>query len=170
LTHAIRAVSDRFDRECRRTFARTVNATFEFDPHDTELLPPCYPIESVTRFETKSSEATGWQELIPAPDYLIRRSCIISLSSPLRTPHSALRILYTGGYVLPGDTPSPSNAPLPADLEQAALEQVVFWFANRDRVGVIREWPKGGLYQQFADLDLIPSVRATLAKYARILW
>jgi hypothetical protein len=135
----------------------------------------CYPIESVTRFETKSSESTGWLELMPAPDYLIRRSCSISLSAPLSTldaPRPLARLKYTGGYVLPGDNlqPSTCNLQLPADLEQAALEQVVFWFANRDRVGVIREWPKGGLYQQFADIDLLPSVRATLAHYARILW
>jgi hypothetical protein len=83
LTAAIKAVSARFDNETNRTLARTENAIHEFDPTDTEILPPCYPIETVSKFETKTSETTGWQEIQPAPDYLIRKSCIISLPSPL---------------------------------------------------------------------------------------
>ena len=172
LTNAIRAVSARFDHECRRTLARTVNATQEFDAADTEFCVACYPIETVAKFELKTSETQGWLEQ-PAPDYLIRHSCIISLPAPLTTllaPRPLCRVTYTGGYVLPGVVPDAGQTALPADLEQAAVEQIVFWFANRDRVGVIREWPKGGLYQQFADIDLVPSVRAVLAKYARVLW
>ena len=83
LTAAIKAVSARFDRETNRTLARTENATDEFDPADTEIIASCYPIEAVTRFETKTSESTGWQEITPAPDCLIRRNCIISLAQPL---------------------------------------------------------------------------------------
>jgi hypothetical protein len=51
LTSAIKSVSARFDKETNRTLARTENATFEFDPRDTELSVPCYPIESVSIFE-----------------------------------------------------------------------------------------------------------------------
>src|SRR5205085_2320537 len=106
LTSAIRAVSARFDKETNRTLARTENATFEFDSADTELSPPCYPIESVTKFETKSSESSGWTEIQPHT-YLIRRSCIISLEMPLNLQPSTFnlqlsRVTYTGGYLLPG--------------------------------------------------------------------
>ena len=167
LTAAIKGVSARFDRETNRTLARTENATFEFDPADTEILVPCYPIETVTKFETKSSESEGWVEVTPTPQYLIRSSCIISLAAPFRTPHSAFRILYSGGYVLPGDTPAPGQTALPDDLEQAAIEQVAFWFQTRDHVGAKTLWPKDGVYQQFADTDLLPSVRAVLKRYQR---
>src|SRR5438094_8664727 len=51
LTNAIKEVSDRFDKQCNRTLARTTTATHEFDANDTEILPPCYPIESVTKFQ-----------------------------------------------------------------------------------------------------------------------
>src|SRR2546426_9592484 len=105
-----------------------------FDATDTEILPPCYPIESVTKFELKSNEADGWSEQTGV-QYLIRRQCAISLSSPLHTPNSALctaRIQYAGGYVLPGSTPSAGQTALPDDLEQAAVEQVAYWFRNRD--------------------------------------
>jgi hypothetical protein len=56
---------------------------------------------------------------------------------------------------------------LPHDLEQSAVEQAAYWYQNRDHLGVIREWPKGGTYQQFVDLDLLPSVRSVLRKYER---
>jgi hypothetical protein len=132
LTTAIRALSARFDKETNRTLARTENATFEFDPQDTELCPPCYPIETVTKFETKSSELTGWIE-VSAVQYVIRHSCIISLQTPLNLQLSTFnlqlaRVSYTGGYVLPGTTPAAGQTPLPDDLEQAAVEQIAFWF------------------------------------------
>src|SRR6267142_1146154 len=89
LTNAIKAVSARFDKETNRTLSRTTAAIHEFDATDTEILPPCYPVESVTKFELKSNETDGWSEQTGV-QYLIRRQCVISLSSPLRTPNSAL--------------------------------------------------------------------------------
>src|SRR5437660_1801451 len=81
LTNAIKAVSDRFDKETNRTLARTTTATHEFDATDTEVVPPCYPIEAVTKFELKSNETAGWTEQTGL-QYLIRRQCVISLSAP----------------------------------------------------------------------------------------
>jgi hypothetical protein len=170
LTSAILAVSARFDQETNRTLARTENATFEFAAADTEIVVPCYPIESVAKFELKSSEPEGWVEQ-PGVSYLLRRACVISLHSALRTPHSALwraRVIYTGGYLAPGSAPQTGATPLPADLEQAAIEQTAFWFQTRDMVGVLRQWPHGGDYEQLADLDLLPSVRAVLAHHTRM--
>jgi hypothetical protein len=175
LTATIKAISARFDHETNRTLARTENATFEFDPGDTEISVPCYPIEIVTRFESKTSETTGWQEITPAPDYLLRSACIISLQTPLfpalLSPLSALRVVYTGGYLLPGspppDPPVPGCQALPDDLEQAAVEQCAYWFQKRDLLGVKTTWPKDGIYRQFADLDLLSSVTATLKCHTR---
>lgn len=175
LTNAIKAVSARFDRECNRTLARTENATCEFDAVSTEICVPVYPIEAVTKWETKQSESEGWLEQ-PAPDYLIRSACVISLHSPLSTinsPPSTCRLTYTGGYVLPGapdPQPSPTNPQplrLPDDLEQAAVEQVAWWFQNRERLGLSRVWDYHATYRQFADLDLLTSARAVLDKYRR---
>jgi Phage gp6-like head-tail connector protein len=169
LTSAINAVSSRFDRETNRTLARTENATHEFDPGDTEILVSCYPIESVAKFELKSSESAGWLEQTDV-EYLIRHSCIISLPSGLCSPSSVLlvaRVTYTGGYVLPGSTlPAPSS-PLPPDLESAAIEQVAHWFQTRDYLGLKTHWPSGGIYLMFTQDPLLPSVVATLKKYER---
>jgi len=173
LTNAIAAVSARFDRECRRTFARTVAFCQEFDGASTEIVADCYPVETVTKFELKASEAEGWVEQ-DTPGFLIRGRCIITLHAPFSTLHAPrllARVTYTGGYRLPGspplDPPVAVCQELPADLEQAAVEQVAFWFQTRDHAGVLREWPKGGTYEQFADLDLLPSVRAVLRRYER---
>src|SRR5947209_16513687 len=96
LPSAIKAVSDRFDKETNRNLARTTTATHEFDAADTEILPLCYPIESVTKFELKSNETDGWSEQTGV-QYLIRRACVISLRSPLSTlnPEPSLcRVTY----------------------------------------------------------------------------
>src|SRR5439155_8115082 len=81
-TSAIKAVSDRFDKECNRTLARATAATHEFDANDTEILPPRYPVEAVTKFERKTNETDGWTEQTGV-QYLLRRQCVISLASPL---------------------------------------------------------------------------------------
>ena len=106
LTSAIKAVSDRFHRECNRRLPRTADATHEFSPADTEVLPPCYPVESVTKFKLKSNETDGWTEQTGVR-YLLRRACVISLLSPLSSSINSpvARLTYTGCYVLPGDKP-----------------------------------------------------------------
>src|ERR1051325_10988657 len=160
LTNALKAVSTRFDNECNRNFARAADTLHEFSAEQTELRPERYPIESVTKFELKQNESDGWVEQTGI-EYLIRRSCVVSLLSPLSSlPSSARlgRITYTGGYVLPGTTPAPGQTPLPDDLEQAAVEQVAYWFRNRDKRGLIRSWPHQGTCEVFAQLDLLLDV------------
>ena len=173
LTRAVEAVSARFDRECNRTLARTVGATQEFPATDTEIIARCYPIETVTRFELKTSEAAGWLEQTGTV-YLLRQACVISLSVPLSfiAQVSSLgpllgRVTYTGGYVMPGSTPSAGQSALPADLESAATEQVAAWFQQRDKLGLIRHWPKGGIYLVFTQLPLLPQVTAIIRPHQR---
>ena len=147
LTTAIKAVSARFDQETNRTLARTTGMTDEFSAEQTEIAVSCYPIEAVTKFELKSNETDGWSEQTGI-DYLIRRQCVISLSAPINSQLSTInppvaRVAYTGGYVLPGESRvgvPPATPDLPSDLEQAAVEQVAYWFRNRDNTGLIRTW------------------------------
>ena len=171
LTNAILAVSARFDHETHRTLARTENFTQEFDPSDSEILSSCYPVEYVSKFELKTSESTGWQEIQLTPDFLIRSSCIISLSQPLNpqlsTLNSLARLIYTGGYLLPDSPDTPGATRLPVDLEQAAVEQVAYWFQTRDHLGLKTTWPHEGTYAQFAQLPLILPVQAVLKRYER---
>ena len=173
LTRAIEAVSARFDRECNRTLARTVGATQEFSATDTEIVARCYPIETVSKFEVKTTEAEGWVEQTGV-GYLLRAACVISLSAPLSFMPQAsysnaqvARVTYTGGYVLPGTTLSTGQTALPADLESAAVEQVAVWYQQRDKLGLIRHWPSGGVYMVFTQLPLLPQVTASLRPHRR---
>jgi len=169
LTNGIKAVGARFDRICNRTFARTVSAMHEFEPCETELAPACYPIESVSKFELKSTEAGGWIEQTGV-DYVIRHGCVIALrlALPGASSPALARVTYTGGYVLPGTTPASGQTALPDDLEQASVEQVASWFLNRDKLGLIRRWPKGGIYEQFIQTELLPAVTEVLKGYVRV--
>jgi hypothetical protein len=173
LTRAIEAVSARFDRECNRTLARAVGATEEFAAADTEIIPSCYPIEAVAKFELKTSEAEGWVEQAEVK-WLVRGGCVISLSAPLSfAPRFAwmspvlARVTYTGGFVLPGTAPGAGQTALPADLESAAIEQVAAWFQQRDKVGLMRYWPSGGTFLVFAQLPLLAQVSASLRPHQR---
>jgi hypothetical protein len=173
LTGAIEAVSARFDRECNRSLARTVGATQEFAVGDTEIVARCYPVETVTRFELKTSEAEGWVEQGGA-DYVVRGGCVISLRRPLSLVPEAswggpqvAQVTYTGGYVLPGAAAGAGETALPADLESAAVEQVAAWFQQRDKLGLLRSWPSGGTFLVFAQLPLLLQVSAILRPYRR---
>ena len=169
LVNALGAITARFDAETNRTLARTVDDTHEFDSDQTEILVPCYPIESVTRFQTKISETTGWI-VQSGVEYLLRKQSLISLASaldPVPTARRLASVTYTGGYLLPGSAPVPSAIPLPPDLEQAAVEQVAFWFQSKDKLGLKTSWPTGH-YEQFVTFDLLPSVTSVLRKYTRL--
>jgi hypothetical protein len=166
LTNAIKAISARFDNECNRAFARTVNAIEEFGGEELEIRPACYPIESVSKFELKNNETDGWVEQTDV-EFLLRRNCVVSMRSPLGCFREAGRITYTGGYVLPGSSPGVGQTALPDDIEQAAVEQAAYWYRNRDKLGLIRTWPHDGTFEAFAQLDLLIEVKAVLSKYER---
>lgn len=167
LTLVIRSVSVWFEHEANRELSRQVGTVYEFAADETELTLPCYPIESVTRLEYKSDEINGWVAR-PTVRYQVRRGCIVWLAEKLGSYLEQGRVVYTGGYVLPGETALPGQAALPQDLEQAAVEQVTYWFQNRERIGLARCWENAGTYRQFyGDLSLLPSVRKLLTKYRR---
>ena len=102
----------------------------------------------------------------------LRQACIISLTLPLSfvpqvvTPQLA-RVTYTGGYVMPGTTPSAGHTGLPANLETAAIEQDAAWFQQRDKLGLIRHWPSGGTYLVLTQLPLLPQVTTMIRPFQR---
>jgi hypothetical protein len=169
LTNYIKHASGRFARECNRIFDRAAGATFEFHAHEREIAPDRYPIESVTGFDLKSNEAEGWVAQSNV-SYLISPSlCLIQLAAPLGACSQKARVTFTGGYVLPGATVSAGQTPLPDEIEQACIDQVVYWYQNRQRLGLLSTSGEGGSSQQMKTLDLLPHVAAVLKKYERWL-
>jgi len=166
ITNAIKAVSARSEQHCNRRWERTVAATYEFDAQDREILVDRAPIESVTKFELKTTETEGWVEQTGI-DYLIRRACIVSLMAPLATLVALGRVTFTGGYVLPGTDAGAGQTALPDDLEQACVEQVVYWYQRKDQLGLVSISGQGGSIQQFAQLNLLPNVKDVFESYRR---
>jgi hypothetical protein len=108
----------------------------------------------------------GWQP-VPDADHLPRAGCIISLPSPIGSARDQLRVTYAGGYRLPDSGDGAGAVPLPDDLKFSAVEQVAYWYQNRDRLGLVSVSAQGGSFRHVGALDLLPSVSATLRQYER---
>jgi hypothetical protein len=168
LSNFLAHASGRFEKECNRRFERMVDCKEEFGGNERELRPSRCPVESVTSLELKTTETEGWV-LQSVADYLIRRGCVISLSGALGSERSQVRLTYTGGYVPPGTEVGEGQTALPAELEQACVEQVVYWFQRKDQLGLTSITGEGGSIQNFSSLDLLPHVKAVLKRYERIM-
>jgi hypothetical protein len=105
LLRAIKAVSARFDRCCNRALARTAGFVQEFPADSLEIAAACYPVETVSRFEVRRLGATDWEERAGV-QYQLRHGCLFRLDAPLGSLGEEGRVIYTGGYVLPGATPA----------------------------------------------------------------
>jgi hypothetical protein len=127
-----------------------------------------YPIETVSAFHLKTDEAEGWVSQTGG-EYLIRGSCIVSLQFPLGDSLQLVRVTYTGAYVLPGTTPGAGQTALPADIEQACVEQAAFWYQRRHQLGLITVPSDGRTFYQLGQIDLLPNVLPVLKKYERFL-
>src|SRR5437879_13196874 len=101
LTNLLKHVSARFSAECNRTFDYGAALTYEFRANDTKILVDHPPIELVSKFELKSTEAEGWL-LLSAIDYLLSpHRSVIELAQPLGQSGQVGRVTYNGGYILP---------------------------------------------------------------------
>jgi hypothetical protein len=173
LTNFIVGVSARFENDCNRTFGFVLTATDEFQGDETELRLKYYPVASITQFDLKETEAEGWVLQDPSQfDYVIRRNHIVSLDERLGEWKHVLRVTYSGGFILPdGTSPAPPGGitppNLPDDLQMACVEQVAYLYQNKSRLGLLAVSGEGGSISQFATLDLLPGVKAVVAKYER---
>ena len=167
LTNIIKHVSARFAAECNRIFDYGIDLTYEFSAEQLNISVDHPPIERVSRFELKTSEGEGW---IPQSgmDYLISpHKTLIELKVPLGTMWQLGRATYSGGYILPGATPTGSQMALPDDLEQCCVEQAAYWYQRRTQLGLVSIASEGSVVQQFQTADLLPQVKAVLKHYAR---
>src|ERR1051325_6398322 len=115
LLNTLNALGQRFGRECNRVLARTVDLAQEFAAETVEIALRCFPVETITRFELKVTEAGGWQTQAGV-EYLLREGCFVSLLDSLGTPQELARVIYTGGFVVPGSTVGAGQTPLPDAL------------------------------------------------------
>lgn len=191
LANLIRFVTARFELECHRRFARREDTAYDFRADALDVRVDRYPIESISAFWLRRSSAGDWQ---PAPEVQARISAsdaVIELAAPVGAAEERARVVYTGGYVLPGNSAGAGQTPLPEELEQAAIEQVTYLFENRNRLGLVSvgggsgaidilrdlnllppgsSQTSGTVWFKYAQVDLLPSVRTILRHYTRLLW
>src|SRR5262245_55340409 len=117
ITNIIKHVSGRFSLECNRIFDYAADLTYEFPADHTNLVVDRPPIESVSLFHLKSTEAEGWLLQSDIDYLLLPRRAVIELAEPLGTCRQFGRTTYSGGFVLPGATPVGSQVALPDELE-----------------------------------------------------
>ena len=163
----IAGVTARFPRELRRVLKRMEGFAQEFPASDQGLILCCYPVETITRVEVRRWEHEGWQ-LREGLKWQVRSTCVVTFNEPPGAGEEMARLIYTGGYVMPGAEVPAGALPLPTDLLNAATEQVAYLYLNRDRLGILRQWPRGGTYEQYSQVDLLPGVAAALDKHRRL--
>src|SRR6185369_9062693 len=96
LTNILKYVSARFAAQCNRIFDYGTNLTSEFRADQLYINLERPPIESVSQFELKSTEAEGW---LPQSDidYLLSPvKTLIQLAQSLGTSAQLARVTYTG--------------------------------------------------------------------------
>jgi len=168
LTNLLRHVSGHFAIECNRIFDYGAVLTYDFRAEQINIIVDRPPIELVSQFELKTTEAEGWL-LQSAVDYVLSpRKSVIELPEPIGISGQLGRVTYTGGYILPGTTPTGNQIALPDELELACVEQVAYWYQRRTQLGLVSVTSEGGgVTQQFQSSDLLPQVRAVLNRYER---
>lgn len=172
LTSFIAGVSARAERECNRKF-EYMAWTEEFGGDQCELPVERFPIDETQAitFAVGSAFATGFvtQSNI---DCLVRKGCVISLNGQLATVREKIRVSYTGGYALPIDTSGGGvdfeaiGPHLPDDLNLAVIQQVAWFYQNKNRLGVSNISQQGGSLT-IADRDLLQDVAAVFKRFER---
>ncbi len=76
-----------------------------------------------------------------------------------------IEVIYRGGYCIAGRTPGEGETAMPADLREAAIEQVTFLFKRRDDLGLSAVGFEGGSINKFSAIDLLPQVKKILDNY-----
>jgi hypothetical protein len=171
LTNAINAVSARITNDSNRLFDYQASAQFQFRGDEMDIRVDRYPIVSIALWETKQTEALGWVAASPTPDCVIGpNGSVIELAMALADNKSLARVTYAGGYILPGGAAVGGVPALPDDLEQAVVEQTVYWYQRRTQLGLVSMSGDGGSISQYKNLDFLPNVAAIIRKYERLVF
>src|SRR5712675_1932805 len=83
ITSILKHVSARFEAECNRRFEAQANVAFEFRANEVLVVPDRLPIQSVSAFDLKTSEAEGWTPQNQMDYLLSPQKSVIELAAPL---------------------------------------------------------------------------------------
>jgi hypothetical protein len=157
----------------RTLIAPEADATEYYTGLGQFLQVMAYPIIAVTSIkEAADYDYTNAEALTANTDYRLVNAGLKGVlyrtwGNWLDLP-DAVQLIYRGGYCAAGVTPATGEHELPADLREAAIEQVSFIFKRRDDIGLSSNSFQGGSINVFASMDLLPMVKQILENYRRL--
>jgi hypothetical protein len=173
LTRTLEGLQGRFEARCNRLFARAENVTEYFDGGTRALYVQRYPIESVASVIIDSDRVFGSEDaLVEDDDYVLNQEQGTIIWSgvhgwPSYVVARAIQVVYTGGYVAAGTTPSAGQFPMPEGLRGAFLLQAGFEWRNRLNLGKQSVGAQGANVS-LAPAKLLPEVESVLAPFVRM--
>jgi len=175
-----KGVASQLEKHCNRKFLRTVGDTFEANADVRHEVLPRFPIEAITKIETRYSLTDGWVDQGTVSDLVWNLSEQAGLVTfPIRPGYrfTRIRFTYTGGYFFetlePTDMGYPTAVPsgsfaLPDDLQLAWRLQCEHIWQQHDKLGLsIGSKPDNVFTGALAHAALLDVVKSQLAPFIR---
>lgn len=169
----IQGVSEIFNNETGRILLQPDTDVTEYytgsGPH---LQLRRYPVISITSIRESPLYTFGDDSLLtPNEDYRVisngKKGIIYRVGFEWSQFEDAIEVIYRGGFCPAGQTPGENEVAVPADLREAAIEQISFLFQRRLDLGLSGQGFMGGSISKFSAVDLLPIVKEVLKKYRR---
>jgi len=157
-----------FDQWCNRTLAYTDGAELIISGTVQDVSLPCYPVESILSVSSRDHARAAWRPLSRLTWLLDASSGILTFrSGAIGSESEQIRILYSGGYVLPGTTALDGQTELPRSIQEAALAQAVHFYETRHLH--VAAATGSAPAKAARDVELLPAVEMTLRPYRRMV-
>ena len=149
----IRAATDAIETECRREFEkREYEDTFQL-PHDRikeGLILSGYPVDEILEVQLNEEELLDWE--------INKRLGFISSNKAKET--GELKVKYTAGYILPGET----DRDLPYDIEDACILLAASNYNTGGAAG-IKDERVDQLRIQYSEQDMPKAVKRVIERH-----
>lgn len=177
LTHYVEVVSSWLTAFCkRRTFTREVGRVEYPRGGWSRLQLDVYPIETVTEIRQSTAlprDYAGEDALVEGTDFFVlpaqsgpevNTGVIEHAYGSFYVGTHAVKVTYTGGYLLETDPEYPNARLLPYAVKGAATDMCVHLYRNRDKLG-IRSTSVGAMDVSEAYDGLRPASREMLEAF-----
>jgi hypothetical protein len=170
LTRHMEGLQGRFEAYLGRTLLRGTDVEEILDGGMTWLLLTRFPVESVKTVHVDAAGAWGAETLIAADGYRIHkaRGRVVYAGGVYGWPSGSrnVRVVYTGGYVAAGSTPSTGQEAMPEGLRGAFGMQLGFEWRNRRNLGAQNVGAQGQSVT-LAPAKFLPAVTDALESFKR---
>jgi hypothetical protein len=178
LAEIVRAVSGEFcgpEGACRELEEANRTEYYDVEWGTSSLFLRVWPVVRID--EIREAVLGDWESVPAVPDsawFFTAAGRVVRRWGPWLPGPQTVRVRYTAGYV-PAEVAAAGGfglmegqAPVPADLAEAAIQQAVNNYNRRTAPGVTGEAVGGANVTFWAPQGLLPGVKATLQKYRRI--